>query len=187
MKNFIKSTCVVVLLAVGGVFAVPLISAGMARAGVVDIETVYRRKAWEVSFVAFDDGTFSCMAEVGSSSNRFAIWAYADESARLQFYNTDWEFDDETADVIIKVDRRAEWTLNDADLHGNSVLFDLPDEDSSYRFLREVMRGNVLNLYSSAGSLIERYSLAGSSASIVKLIECGDALNSQDDDDNPFN
>ena len=38
---------------------------GEVRADVIDSEVVYRRKAWEVSLVAFDDGTFACTARVG--------------------------------------------------------------------------------------------------------------------------
>ena len=50
-----------------------------------------------------------------------------------------------------------------------------------------MMRGNVLNLMTSRRQLIERYSLAGSSASIVKLSECVDLLGAADNDSNPFN
>jgi hypothetical protein len=67
-------------------------------------------------------------------------------------------------------------SLTNAQLDQNSVFFNLSDEGTSLKFLREVMRGNVLNLLTSNGSLIERYSLAGSSASILALSECVDAL-----------
>lgn len=67
-------------------------------------------------------------------------------------------------------------SLTNAQLDQNSVFFNLSDEATSLKFLREVMRGNVLNLLTSNGSLIERYSLAGSSASILALSECVDAL-----------
>ena len=162
-------------------------SVGTAWAEVVDSEVLYRRKAWEVSIVQFDDGSYACLAQVGESGKSFAVWADASNNASLQFYDQSWSFDNSTADVVLKIDRRADWALNDADLNQNSVFFTLPDEDSSYRFLREVMRGNVLNLLSSSGNLIQRYSLAGSSASIVKLTECVDLLKGLDNDGNPFN
>lgn len=160
---------------------------GSAQAGVIESEVLFRRKAWEVSLVAFDDGSFACMAEVGSNSSSFLIWAYSSNAANLQFYNTSWSFNNETANIVVKIDRRADWTLNNANLNENSVFFNLNDSDSSFRFLREVMRGNVLNLMTSDRRLIERYSLAGSSASIVKLSECVDLLGNVDSDNNPFN
>ncbi len=160
---------------------------GAANAEVVDSKVLFRAKAWEVSVVEFDDGSYACAAEVGSKSSSFLIWADTGSNASLQFYNSNWQFEPSTADVTVRIDRRASWTLNDSSLKQNSVFFTLPDEDASYRFLREVMRGNVLNLYSSSGSLIERYSLAGSNASILKLSECVDALKSVDKDSNPFN
>lgn len=165
----------------------PVGLSGMAHADVLDSEVLYRRKAWEVSLVAFDDGTFSCMAQVGNNNSSFLIWADTSNSASLQFYNTAWSFDNEVADVVVRIDSRASWTLNNSELNQNSVFFSLNDTDASIRFLREVMRGNVINLYGSSGNLIERYSLAGSNASILKLSDCVDALGSIDGDNNPFN
>lgn len=160
---------------------------GLAGAGIVDSEIVYNRKAWQVRIVAFDDGTFACSAEVGTGNSNFLIWADATNNASLQFYNKSWSFDGGTADVELRIDRRASWTLNDAKLDQSSVFFTLVDEESSYRFLREVMAGNHLSLYSSSGSRIERYSLAGSHASILALSKCVDVLKADDGDGNPFN
>lgn len=160
---------------------------GKSMADVIDTEVLFRRKAWEVSLVAFDDGTFSCLAQVGSNSSSFLIWADNDNSASLQFYNTAWEFDNETADVVVQIDGRPKWTLNNSDLNQNSVFFTLNDSDASLRFLREIMRGNILYLRNTSGGLIERYSLAGSNASILKLSDCVDALAAVDGDNNPFN
>ena len=162
-------------------------SIGSVKAGVLESEVLFRRKAWEVSLVAFDDGTFACMAEVGNNNTAFLIWAYSSDRASLQFYNKAWQFNNETADIVVKIDRRADWTLNNAEMNENSVFFTLNDSDTSVRFMREVMLGNVLNLMTSRRQLIERYSLAGSSASIVKLSECVDLLGAADNDSNPFN
>lgn len=159
----------------------------MAFGDVKDIQTLFRHKAWEVAFVTFDDDTYACMAQVGNDSQSFLIWAWADDSARLQFYDTAWQFDNETADIAIRIDRRALWTLTNASLNQNSVFFDLADEKASLKFIREVMRGNVLNLLSNSGNLIERYSLAGSSASISQLSDCVATLRSRGGDKNPFN
>jgi hypothetical protein len=183
-------TTITAILTAATLLAAPLVPgklASVAQAEVVDSEVLYRRKAWEVSVLQFDDGTFACLAQVSDGGRSFAIWADTSDDASLQFYDKNWTFDNTTADIIVRIDSRAKWTLNDASLDQNSVFFTLPDEDASYRFLREVMRGNTLNLYNTSGDRIERYSLAGSSASIVKLTECVDLLKKADTDGNPFN
>lgn len=128
--------------------------------------------------MAFDDGSFACLAEVDAVSESFSIWIYQDATARLQFYSTAWEFGDsgDTADLVVQIDRRTPWTLNSADLYQNSVLFDLPDSDAGVRFLLEVARGNVLYLRSASGEDVQSYSLAGSRASMDALIECGEVI-----------
>ncbi len=170
-----------------GAFALSFGAASVANAEIVESEVLFSHKSWEVSIVAFDDGSYACAAEVGSRGSNFLIWADATSNASLQFYNSDWAFEESSADVILKVDGRPNWTLNDASLNESSLYFELADEDASYKFLGEIMRGNVLNLHSSNGTRIERYSLAGSHASILALSDCVDALKSLDDDDNPFN
>ena len=117
------------------------------------------------------------------STNRLSYAFYP--GCSLQ--STAWEFDNETADVVVQIDGRPKWTLNNSDLNQNSVFFTLNDSDASLRFLREIMRGNILYLRNTSGGLIERYSLAGSNASILKLSDCVDALAAVDGDNNPFN
>ncbi len=160
---------------------------GAAHADLIDSEVLYSRKAWQVSVLGYDDGLIVCRAAVGTQYKSFSIWGYSDDRVKIQFYDSSWQFNNESADVSARIDSRGKWTLNDALLDQNSVWLDLPDEDASLRFVKEVMRGNTLNLYGSNGGLIERYSLAGSNASILKLIECVDALQSVDTDGNPFN
>lgn len=148
-------------------------------------EIVYQRKAWEVQIVGYDDGSISCVAQVRHGGESFSIWSDADESVRLQFYSSGWDFDGGTADLEIQIDRRAPWTMTNAELYLQSVLFDIPDNDSGIRFLTEVMRGNVLYLRNDRGQHVQSYSLAGSSASIQALIDCVDVL--QTNPGNPFN
>ncbi len=171
-------------------FARILLFCGLV-AGAADAETtsekVYSYKHWEVEIVAFDDGSFACLAEVDAVSDSFSIWTYQDSTARLQFYSTEWEFGEagDTANLTVEIDRRSPWTLNDAELYKNSVLFDLPDSDAGTRFLAEVASGNVLYLRSASGEDVQSYSLAGSRASMDALVDCGEVIIS--DTSNPFN
>jgi hypothetical protein len=148
-------------------------------------EVLYRHKHWMVEGVTFDDGTVACLAEVDDPNDSFSIWAYADQTVKLQFYSTSWDFGDtgDTADLQVVIDRRSPWSLTGADLYLNSVLFTLPEGDASVDFLTEVAHGNKLYLNSSDGSDVSWYSLAGSSASMSTMIDCVNAISK---DGNPF-
>lgn len=148
-------------------------------------EMLFQHKHWEVEIVGFDDGTFACLAEVDAQTDSFTLWLYADYTVKLQFYSTSWDFGDgDTADLQVQIGSRAPWNLNAADLYKNSILFTLPEGDQAVRFLTEVAEGSRLYLATAAGEPVMDYSLAGSSASMAALGECGDALRQADG--NPF-
>ena len=148
--------------------------------------SLYQHKHWEVEFVQFDDGTSACLAEVDAGTDSFSVWYYQDDSFRLQFYSTDWEFGEgQTADMEVEIDRRGSWSMTGAELYKNSVLFNLPDNETGVRFLIEVAQGNQLYLRTAAGEGVKWYSLAGSRASMDAMIQCGEAL--AQTPGNPFN
>lgn len=167
------------------VLAFALSAAALPVAAQPQSETLYRHKHWEVEIVAFEDGTYACLAEVDASTDSFTIWVYQDNSVKLQFYSTSWEFGEgQTADLQVAIDRRAPWNLTGAELYKNSVLFVLPDSDQGVELLVEVARGSRLYLRTASGEPVMDYSLAGSQASMNALIECSDALTSTPG--NPF-
>ncbi len=148
-------------------------------------DVLYRHKSWMVEGVTFDDGTYACLAEVTDPGESFSIWAFPDKTIRLQFYSTEWDFgDSDSANLEVEIDRRSPWKLTGANLTQNSVLFDLPDADQSVNFVVEVARGRTLYLRTEDGSPIRSYTLAGSSASIQFLVDCGNAISHNR---NPFN
>lgn len=148
--------------------------------------SLYSYKHWEVEYVEFDDGTAACLAEVDAGTDSFTIWYYQDDSFRLQFYSTDWDFGEgQTADMQVQIDRRDPWSMTGAELYKNSVLFNLPDNETGVRFLIEVAQGNKLNLGTAAGEAVKWYSLAGSRASMDAMIQCGEAMTKSSG--NPFN
>lgn len=150
-------------------------------------ETLYQHKAWEVQVVGFEDGSFSCLAQVSGSDESFTIWADANSLVKLQFYSSEWDFGEgDTADLEVEIDRRSPWTLNAAELYLQSVLFTLPDSDIGTKFLLEVVKGNTLYLRDADGNDVRSYTLAGSSASIQALVECVDGISSGSPDTNPF-
>jgi hypothetical protein len=167
VMNRLKAAFFVLVL---GVIATPALANPTAT-------TLYEYKHWHVQAVQYDDGTISCLAEVSDYSNSFTVWVNQDQSLRLQFYSTAWDFGEgDTADLRVKIDRRSPWTLTDAELYKNSILFDLPNSDASVNFLVEIAQGTRAYLQTSSGEPVIDYSLAGSKASMNALIECGNAL-----------
>ena len=140
-------------------------------------EKLFSYKHWEVEIVSFDDGSVACLAEVDATTESFTLWVYPDQSVKLQFYSTSWDFGEgDTANLDIKVDRRSSWDLTNAELYKNSILFNLPDSKAGVRFLTEIAQGQRLYLRSADKSPVQDYSLAGSRASMDALIQCSDAI-----------
>ncbi len=158
---------------------VALAAPGFARMAFAEAqsETLFTHKNWEVEVWGFDDGSVACLAEVDDTTDSFTIWTYADQSMQLQFYSDQWDFGEgETADLEVQIDRRGPWSLTDAELYKQSVLFNLPDSKDGVRFLVEVAQGTKLHLRSADGDEVMWYSLAGSRASMDALIACGTAI-----------
>lgn len=167
--------------------AAGLIVASVGGATAQESEVLFSHKHWQVSIVGWDDGSVGCVAEVKATGESFSIWTFPDGAVQLQFYSTAWEFGEgQTADLGVQIDRRAPWSLTGAELYQNSVLFYLPDDQAGVNFISEVARGNRLYLRDDDGSDVQNYSLAGSSASIGALIDCGDVITKRTPG-NPFN
>ncbi|MDQ2064852.1 hypothetical protein Q9295_00565 [Xinfangfangia sp. CPCC 101601] len=149
-------------------------------------EVLFQHKHWQVELVAWDDGSMGCQAAVGDASESFSLWIFQDYSVQLQFFSKAWEFGSgESADLQLQIDRLPQWSLTNAELTQNSVLFTLPTGDSGSEFILEVARGNRLFLRTADGGAVQDYSLSGSRASIDALITCGTVINEQKPS-NPF-
>lgn len=165
--------------------AAALIAATAGLAQAQQSEVLFSHKHWQVEIVGWDDGSVGCVAEVSAPGESFSIWTFPDGAVQLQFYSTAWAFGEgDTADLEVQIDRRGPWSLTAAELYENSVLFYLPDSQAGVNFINEVARGNRLYLRDIDGSDVQNYSLAGSSASIDALIDCGGVIQAPG---NPFN
>ena len=155
--------------------------------GAQESEVLFQHKHWQVSVVAWDDGSVGCVAEVNAPGESFSLWTFPDGAVQLQFYSTAWSFGEgDTADLEVQIDRRSAWNLTGAELYQNSVLFYLPDDRAGINFIVEVAQGQRLYLRSADGSDVQNYSLSGSRASIDALVQCGDVISKQTPG-NPFN
>jgi hypothetical protein len=170
------------IICLAGAAACLLTGAALAES---ESKVIFQRGAWDVQVVSFDDGSQSCVANVYQGGDSFSLWAGSDQLVKLQFYSDVWDFGEgDTANLEVEIDRRSPWTMTNAELYLQSVLFDIPDSDAGVRFLTEVMNGRTLYLRNESGEGVQSYSLSGSSASIQTLIDCVEALNRPT---NPFN
>jgi len=167
--------------------AAAMIAVAAGSADAQQSEILFSYKHWQVEVVGWDDGSVGCVAQVTAPGESFSVWTFPDGAVQLQFYSTAWSFGEgDTADLEVQIDRRAPWSLTGAELYQNSVLFYLPDNQAGVNFINEVARGNRLYLRSAEGSDVQNYSLAGSSASISALVDCGEAIQNRTPG-NPFN
>ncbi len=147
--------------------------------------TIFQRGAWDVQVVDFGNGARSCVANVYLGDDSFSVWADQAQAIKLQFYSKIWDFGEgTTANLEVEIDQRGPWTMSNAELYLQSVLFDIPGSDDGVRFLREVMRGRTLYLRNESGQHVQAYTLSGSSASIQTLIDCMGQIGRSA---NPFN
>ncbi len=141
-----------------------------------DSEIIFQRGAWLVEVVRFDDGDLACSARVTQQEETFAIWVFQDGYTQLQLYSPDWQFGESTANLVVQVDRRPQWNLNNAELTQNSVLFNLTDESDAVDLLVEIARGSTFFVRNEQGQPVINFTLSGSSASMQMLGDCEVAL-----------
>jgi hypothetical protein len=141
-----------------------------------DSEIIFQRGAWLVEIVRFDDGELACSARVTQGQDTFAIWVFQDGYTQLQLYSPDWQFGESTADLVVQVDRRAEWNLSNAQLTQSSVLFNLTDESDAVDLLIEIARGDTFKVRNDQGQSVINFTLLGSRASMQTLGDCEIAL-----------
>lgn len=170
-----------------GLWVAALASSALPVAAEPYSEVLFSHKHWQVSGVAFEDGSLGCKAEVSAPGDSFGLWVFQDGTLRMQFYSTDWQFQGGTANLRVQIDRRPDWSLTDAELYENSVLFDLPGGDDSARLLVEIAQGEKLHLRTESNEDVIWYSLSGSRASMDALIACSDAMTkTTSNPSNPF-
>jgi len=157
--------------------AAALVAATAGPALAQEAEGLFGSGRWQVAVVGWDDGSIGCVAEVSAPGEAFSVWTFPDGTAQLEFFSSDWQFGaGDVTDLEVQIDQRAPWDLTGAELHQNSIFFDLPDSAAAVDFLVEVADGTRLLLRGSDGSDVRDYSLAGSSASIQALADCGEAI-----------
>ena len=167
----LRTLCAALGLCVAGLGAVPALAQS-----IIKDELIFERGQWTVSKVATDDGTLYCVAAVRGENAWVNVWIEADGTTGIQFDSEDWGYDISTETFIATIDDRKSLNLTNPEIDETAVYFDLPFERKNVTFFRDLRAGRELYLNNTAGELIARFPLEGSSASIDAVDACVDTL-----------
>lgn len=146
------------------VLAASILASGGVRAGSTDT-VLFTEGLWSVEHVAFDDGTASCAMSSATDIDAMTIWA---DEAGITFQVTSlaWNMSERQADIFVDIDyNRFEGT---ASLDSNSIfVFDLKEE-----FVTSFAAGSAVALFNERGDRLLTYSLKGSAAATLALMDC---------------
>ncbi len=148
-----------------------------------DRTLLLKHKAWDVEHV-FGTKTGTQWCQAGSFSAKgdmisLAIKQNGDVMMVVTLSKRFWSNDFED-DLILHIDY-APWTLNNASFSGrdgfSNVMFTFPTGPKFIEFLEDIYAGSAIAMKDANGDRsLATWSLAGSAAALLKLIECGERI-----------
>ncbi len=162
-------------LLVSGAVLIGLPNAAVAEPKALG-RVIFKSGDWRVQVISFADGGTFCLADVRQKKSAFSIWTNGRGTVRLVFSAQDWKFGRAAADLRVRIDKRPQWKLDNAQLAGQTAVFELPRDKNGSGFLRQVMAGNRLVLLNRKGAALKEWSLRGSKSALTELIGCDAAL-----------
>ncbi|WP_298904790.1 hypothetical protein [uncultured Aliiroseovarius sp.] len=144
----------------------------IAHADRYETTNLFRHKAWSVTLTHDQlDNDFWCNAETTNRRNQLlSISAFDSGNLGLFIFDDRWSLRERELKFRIDVDY-SRWIVS-GNAEGTGVSTMLSDPESSVKFLTEVAEGSAVAVYNSDDRKIATFSLAGSSASLRKLMEC---------------
>lgn len=135
-------------------------------------EEIFRHKSWSVRYLP-PEGEYPALCDA-STTNRsrqtFTIALYDDGNLGIFFFDSRWNIPERPLDFVVDIDYER-WTLSGTG-KGSSVHL-LPTGDAKVvRFLDELASGSAVALYNTDIRRLATFSLAGSSAALLKLLDC---------------
>lgn len=149
-----------------------LTAAALAAASPVLAEAtiIFSSGRWDVSHVAFDDGGAACrIASYGPRGDAMTFWS---NGSGVVYVGSDpaWHATPRTVAVTLDIDG-GRW-LAQAEVSGNTItIAGLKPE-----FLDAVAIGRTIALFTASGARLMTYSLEGSAAALLKMVECVEML-----------
>lgn len=150
-----------------GLLTAALLASSAYAASADDTTVLFSRGFWTVTFETWDDGTTACaMSSDDKTGRSITIWLDED-GATFHMFNPSWNM--EPRDVPVHVD--VDYTRFNAigTVKGNSLFV----PDLTVDFIAALADGNAMAVFNGGGDRLLTYSLRGSYAATVALIECG--------------
>lgn len=146
----------------------------------IETKSIFKKGAWSVS-ISHDsnDGTIWCTAQTYNRKRQiFTVAAHDNGSLGAMVIDNKWNIPERTVKFLIDIDY-SRWTVEGTGV-GNMVLVTLNDSDKSIKFLTELAEGSAVALLNSDERNIATFSLNGSYAGLLKLLDCWKSISTSD-------
>lgn len=158
-------------------FLIPLFlscaaSVATAQQNEYESQTLFSKGAWEVEI------TYNTVAKnvwcSASTYNRFAqsfnIVAYDSGGLGLFVFDDSWDLKPRPVNFIVDIDY-SRWTIS-GQASDTGVSANLTDIEKTKKFLGELQRGSAVAIYNEKVQKLSTFSLNGSSAALLSLMDC---------------
>jgi hypothetical protein len=140
---------------------------------------------WQVDLIQFDDGRMACAAANANPDAGLALtlWDFNDGTYEIQVTDNTFNFRGTWGELSIAIDQGAIW-YGPAFFNGQAIFInDLTDVE----MLMEIMEGNTFYVLDRDDYITHEFSLSGSRAAIMDMIECAGQIDNGPADNQGFN
>lgn len=122
-----------------------------------------------------DTGGLWCVAATANNSGQtFDITMFDAGVVALYVIDPNWSLASRVVNFFVDIDY-SRWQAT-GEAAGTSVEVVFNDVDAAIAFTRQLMGGSAVAVYNSDGSRLATFSLSGSAAAVVKLLECYESI-----------
>ena len=140
-----------------------------------ELQTPLTFREWTVDVIQ-DGPNALCSATVRGEENALHIYGGIVAGLYVRFLDPSWDFEPGKTDVQIRVDRRADWKIGNAQQNQTVIDIGAPENEDSKTFLENLKGGNWVYLHAKSGRELGSWSLAGSSDAIDAWLNCVTSL-----------
>lgn len=163
--------------AILSLFAI-IVAAGVS-ATEVESTRLFTRGAWTVD-VSYDDrnGALWCDAGTENSTGQlFKLIMYSSGQFSIFIFDANWALAKRGVEFRLDIDYKR-WTISGS-AEDTFVSVTPEDPQDGINFLKDVMAGTAVALYSDSGARLGTFSLRGSSAAVRELMSCWRRIENQ--------
>lgn len=145
-----------------------------------ETQQLFRKGAWnvELTYDTYDQDLW-CSAQTDNSQGQtFALTAYQSDQFTIFIFDHRWDIAPRPIDFIVDVDY-SRWTMSGSG-EGIGISITPEDPDNALKFLTELMQGNAVAVMNTNERRLATFSLNGSYAAIINLMDCWEKISLDD-------